>query len=456
MHDPRELAVLLLCATMEPNSVPGRRLHGVSIHMAYRSLHIGGLALLLGLLGASASLAQNTGVTRTLSPGERRTLTAIRNGDMAALKAELDAGVDPNFKDTSGYPVLVWCISENQPSMVGELVRRGADLNYRTEKNNSFLHLCITNDKPQVLEAFLDAGMDVDSPGVMEQGGKKLDASPLTLAAMDGKMNFVQLLVRRNANLNHVDSKNGTPVFRAWENKHEEVARYLEGLGATDNATDARANPLRVGDKAPRVPTPGASGTTTSGAGSSTGSGSSGAGGAGSASGPRAPSGGLLGTDVLPPIPPRPARPIYEVNVGNVLGGPLSGLWAAFSANHSDWGLNSMGHKTNLGPGVTMTGGSRIDSLPSDWASEIYSIGTSQGHVPSNPEAAFLVAPRGGVAIVAAQEEQARQAEAQQATAERDAQRAQEREQAQREQAQPQPQPQGEAPSSQASGRPGS
>lgn len=154
----------------------------------------------------------------------------------------------------------------------------------------------------------------------------------------------------------------------------------------------------------------------------------------------------------LPPIPPRPARPIYEVTVANVLGGPLSGLWGAFSGAHPDWGLDSNGHKTNLGPGVSMRSNGKIDSLPPEWASEIYSIGTSQGKVPTNPEADFLVAPQGGYAIIAAQENQIRQAEANAATAARDAERAAAQEQASRDQGGSPD----EAPSSQASGRPGS
>jgi hypothetical protein len=414
-------------------------------------------ALLALLVGAVPALAQTAPKgPEDLSPSHRRAILAIKNGDMAGLKAELDAGLSADSKDWEDNPLLLRTIQYNQPAMVGELVRRGADVNWKSsEFQNGYLHACVFRDKPALIDAFLDAGADIDLPGSKNGQGKNLEASPLIIAAGEGKMGIVQQLVRRNANINFVDALRGTPVYRAREGKHEDIARYLEGLGATDVPETARKNPLRVGDKRPQAPTPGATGNSTGNPGNR-GTPTSRTGGDGdTARRPRAPSSGLFGTDAPPPIPPAPGRPVYEVTAANVLGGPLSELWTAFSGEHPDWRLDAQGRRNDLGPGLTMRGNGKIESLPTDWASEIHSLGVSRGMVPTNPEAKILVAPQGGLAIVAEQERQFQQALADQATAERDARLAAERE-ADSEGTTRRDTPEDETPSSQASGRPGS
>lgn len=408
---------------------------------------IGYTGLVLSLVAMAAAPLRAAGVA-DLSPSHRRAIVAIQDGDAVGLQAELRAGLDPNVL-AEGSPLLLFCVSENQPQLVPVLVSAGADLKWRhPESLNTLGHVCVFNDKPRVLEALLAAGLDPDMPGTRAGDKFAIEASPLIAAASEGKMEMVQILIRGNANLNFVDARNGTPVSRAWEAKHEEIARLLEGYGATDHFVHAREHPLRVGNQpaaAPQAPTPAATG-----AGPAPRSGDA-------APGPVASRGGnssgLFGTAGAPPVPPRARRPIHEVNVGNVLGGPLSGLWAEFSGRHAEWGLNSNGHITRLEGGVTMQSSGRIDSLPEAWASELYQIGTSQGYVPTNAQAAYLVAPRGGVAVIAAQEDQLRFAEAQAAT------EARQQEARQPEVSRDPPataSTRDEAPASQASGRPNS
>lgn len=106
----------------------------------------------------------------------------------------------------------------------------------------------------------------------------------------------------------------------------------------------------------------------------------------------------------LPP-PAKPPRPVIEINADTVLGGgPLSSLWAAFSARHPEWGLNENGHITNVEAGTTITSNQRVDSLPPEWISELVSIAKEQGLDGSDPNAGFLVAPPGGAGAVASQE----------------------------------------------------
>lgn len=341
-------------------------------------MHLRGWSALL-LVAASLSAAG-------LTPSHRRALTAIRDGDLAGLRAELDAGLDADAADPAGLRLMVHAVLDNQPELARELARRGADLRWRTAKGlNGYGHICVYRDRPRVLEVLLTAGLDPDQPGSRNGKGEALEGSPLTVAASEGKIEMVRILIRRGANLNHVDALGGTPTFRAWEAKEEEIARLLEKYGATDDPTAARRTPLRVGTR-PVPPPVVARGTPPPGS-----SGLFGTGGAFAA--PR--SGGPAGR-----------RPVFEVTAATVLGGPLSGLWATFSSRHAAWGLNAHGHRTKLEDGVTIQSTRRIDALPTAWARELYALAVEQGYVPGNPGAPFLVAPQGGAGIVAAQEEQ--------------------------------------------------
>jgi hypothetical protein len=131
----------------------------------------------------------------------------------------------------------------------------------------------------------------------------------------------------------------------------------------------------------------------------------------------------------LPPLAPdpKPPRRVIEINAATVLGGELSALWGAFQAKHPELGLDAMGHVTKMGAGTKMVGGSRIDTLPSEWVAELLAIAKEQGLTGDNPDADFLVAGPGGAGGVIAQEsarfQRESQARSESETARRDVER---------------------------------
>jgi hypothetical protein len=357
------------------------------------------LACLLTGIGSLA--AEGVKVT----PSQQRAWDAVKNGDRAGLQAEIKAGVELNLKNAPEVSFLMLALKSNQFEMIPLLVKGGANLRWGGSGDTTLLQQAVLLNKPQGVTALLKAGAPVDETAGKNSDGTKQGMTALSRAAYHGYFEIVKILVENGANLNHVDALNGTPVSRAWEKKHEQVARYLESFGATNVQSEARANPLVVKRRDP----PSKAKPPTSASSSSGGSSSS------SENSPEHrpalsdPDDGLFGTRA---IPVRPARPIYEINKINILGGPLAELWAAFKAKHAEWGLDDQGHRTNLGKGTAMVGGSTLDRFPSSWLTELYQLGVERKLVPTNPQATFLVAPQGGYAAIAAAEDQIRQAEA--------------------------------------------
>jgi len=61
-------------------------------------------------------------------------------------------------------------------SHVAALVRAGADVNarFRGPYEETLLHWAASSDDVEVLDALLDAGADIDAPGAMIRGGRRL------------------------------------------------------------------------------------------------------------------------------------------------------------------------------------------------------------------------------------------------------------------------------------------
>lgn len=395
------------------------------------------LAVALAVLGATAAFAQ------IMDPQQRAGRVAILNGDVEGLRQALAAGWDPNAPQEGGRPSWWQVIPFEFFVALPALFEGGADPEVRSQAGFTALHYAVGLERPAAITALIEAGMDPDARGLLSAEDRgELARTALHHAAFTGCEPCARALVAGGADANALDVGNATPLWAAREEGHADVVAFLEGLGATDDPNEAAGNPLRrpgapppVGGREPGVASGGGGdcetqldlsaltgeggfgegdceedpGRTSQG-GNRPGGESEGRDGAGNGDG------GEAGGPAPPPAP-RAARPVYEVNVANVLGGPLAGLWGAFQGRHPDWGLDGNGHITRLEGGTTMTGGTRIDALPGEWAQELHQIGVEQGLVAGNPSAPYLVAPRGGLAAVMAQEsaqiraEQAAQAE---------------------------------------------
>jgi len=126
--------------------------------------------------------------------GPSSSATASGN-DVASMKRMLDAGADPNARDSAGCTSLIAAARAGNVAMIHLLTSRGADPNLRDAAINSWTPLqhAIHKAQPGSVSALLDAGAN---PNGTDANG----ATPLMMAAGYGYADIVKILLARGAN----------------------------------------------------------------------------------------------------------------------------------------------------------------------------------------------------------------------------------------------------------------
>jgi ankyrin repeat protein len=197
-----------------------------------RSLAAVSCAALLGLssAAAAASLA-----------------TAARDGDLAAVRAQLDAGADANQVESDGSSALLWAAYHSSPELVALLLERGAD----PDRANGFgltplLQASRLGDVA-TMRALLDGGADLSS--AVRDG-----ETPLMAAARTGNVAAVQLLLERGSDPNAAEALGAqTALMWAAAEGHSSVVDALLRAGADPNA---KARTSELTKRSPRTDFP--------------------------------------------------------------------------------------------------------------------------------------------------------------------------------------------------------
>lgn len=121
--------------------------------------------------------------------------SAASGGDLVSMKRMLDAGLDPNARDASGYTPLIAAARGGNVPMVRLLISRGADPNRSDGAVNAWTPLlhAIHKAQPGSTAALLDAGAN---PNATDPNG----TTPLMMAAGYGYADIVRILLARGAN----------------------------------------------------------------------------------------------------------------------------------------------------------------------------------------------------------------------------------------------------------------
>jgi ankyrin repeat protein len=161
-------------------------------------------------------------------------IQAIRNNDLASLKARLAQGVDVNSRDQRGSTLLMHAAALGSPDAVKLLLQSGADPNAKNDLEATALILGAGNaEKARLL---VEKGADVNAHS-------KLGRTPLMIAAScDGCAGTVKLLLDQGADPKAADKQGNTALHEAAEADNSESVRLLLAKGVGADSADSGGN----------------------------------------------------------------------------------------------------------------------------------------------------------------------------------------------------------------------
>jgi ankyrin repeat protein/mono/diheme cytochrome c family protein len=160
---------------------------------------------------------------------------AIRDGDLKAVRAQLDAGVDVNARDADGNTPLLLTAVYAGPECVELLIKKGADVNAKNKLGATPLHRAATSyEKAKLL---IDAGADA-------RAKTKSGRTPLTLAARKaGNSQTVKLLLDNGADAKERNARGINPIQVAAACGDLDTVKLLVEAGADVNDFTAVSGP---------------------------------------------------------------------------------------------------------------------------------------------------------------------------------------------------------------------
>lgn len=164
-------------------------------------------------------------------------LLAAEKGNINALKACLDKGVDINATNRQKRTAIIIASLNKQYACVEHLMVAGADIDKQDNTCfNPFLISCLTNDLT-LLRIVLPAGPDLER--LTRFGGVGI-----TPASEKGHVEIVrELLALTDINVNHTNFVGWTPLLEAivlndGGAKQQEIVKLLLDNGANPHMTD--------------------------------------------------------------------------------------------------------------------------------------------------------------------------------------------------------------------------
>lgn len=177
-----------------------------------------------------------------LNPADERYFShfhaACMGNDPEIVRFFLRNGVDVNkplschSPNWAEYTPLHFAVENKCERTTKVLLQHGAHVEAKDAKGLTPLHLSVVYLDEQIATMLLQAGADVDVKA-------KTGITPLHSAVERGYLEFVELLLRHNANVNCVESlKLSTPLHMATIHKHFKIIDLLLAHGANVHARE--------------------------------------------------------------------------------------------------------------------------------------------------------------------------------------------------------------------------
>ncbi len=127
--------------------------------------------------------------------------------------------------DAAEYTEMFAAASAGNVPFVEAALNEDPKLIRATEwESNTLLHNAVQRDQEQMTDLLLKRGADVNA---RTSDGLR----PLHMAAQNGNVPIIRMLISHRARINPVDGKGWTPLDRAVKWRHPEAAKVIEASG---------------------------------------------------------------------------------------------------------------------------------------------------------------------------------------------------------------------------------
>ena len=160
-------------------------------------------------------------------------VASVIREDEFEVRCWLDkAKVRLNEFNEDGWNPLLWTAASNQLTIAELLLQAGANVNAENEAGDTPLSLAVHVGNVHMLKLLLR--FDPNPEPKM----KISSSSPLAIAAMNGHVSIVQILVDAHADVNSKNSLGRTPLMHAALGGHKNIVSILIKRGAYVNLQD--------------------------------------------------------------------------------------------------------------------------------------------------------------------------------------------------------------------------